>query len=180
MTLEKYEALIASGVFTKRDKVQLVDGYLVARMSELPPHGAACEAARLAIEEFLPRSTWHIRNDKPLRIPGRVSMPEPDLVVVRGTWRAYASRNPEPPDAALVVEVANSSLDADRAMADIYGLGGVSVYGIVNLVDRQVEVYSDLGPNGYQSHQVLGPGHALTVVIDGVEIGEIQVADILP
>ena len=58
--------------------------------------------------------------------------------------------------------------------------GGVPVYWIVNVDDGQVEVYSDPGPSGYRSHEVLAPGHVLPVVIDGVEVGEIPVADILP
>jgi len=33
MSLEQYEAMIASGAFTKRDRVQLKNGYLVEKMS---------------------------------------------------------------------------------------------------------------------------------------------------
>lgn len=179
MTLEKYESLIASGFFTKRDDVHLINGYLVNRMPESPLHGAVCEAIRLAIEALL-IAAWHIRSEKGLRIPAQSSLPRPDLVIVRGGWRTYTSRYPEPADTALVVEVSNTSLDEDRAMADIYGAGGVPIYWLVNLVDGQVEVYSDPGPSGYRSHEVLAPGHSLSVVVDGVEIGEIAVADILP
>jgi Uma2 family endonuclease len=182
MTLEQYESLIASGFFTKRDDVHLINGYLVTRMPESPPHGTVCEAIRQALDAILLALavTWHLRSDKPLRIPALSSMPEPDLVIVRGTWRDYLPRHPEPADTALVAEVSNTSLDEDRAMADIYAAGGVPVYWIVNLVHGQVEVYSDPGPSGYQSHEVLAPGHVLRVVIDGVEVGEIPVADILP
>jgi len=55
MTLKQYETMIAAGSFTKRDRVQLINGYLVTRMTELPPHGATCEMIRLAIEKFFPR-----------------------------------------------------------------------------------------------------------------------------
>lgn len=56
----------------------------------------------------------------------------------------------------------------------------LSVYWIVNVVDDQVEVYSRPGPSGYQALDVLAPGHVLPVVIDGVEMGQIPVADLLP
>ena len=46
MTLEQYESLIASGFFTKRDDVHLINGYVVNRMAESPLHGAVCEAIR--------------------------------------------------------------------------------------------------------------------------------------
>src|SRR4051812_35636091 len=179
MTLEKYESLIDWGFFGKRDDVHLINGYLVNRMPESPLHGAVCEAIRLAIEAIL-LAAWHTRSEKGLRIPSQVSVPRPDLVIVRGTPRDYLARYPEPADTALVVEVSCTSLDEDRAMADIYAAGGIPVYWLVNLVDGQVEVYSDPGPDGYRTHEVLASGHALHVVVHGVEIGEIAVADILP
>src|SRR5262249_44473935 len=178
MTLEQYESLITSRFFTKRDDVHLINGYLVTRMAESTLHGAICEMIRLAIQAFL-LAPWHTRSEKGLRIPAQISMPRPDLAIVRGGPRDYLARYPEPADTALVVEVSNTSLDEDRAMAAIYGAGGVPVYWIVNLVDGQVEVYSNPGPSGYQTHEVLAPGHVLHVKLDGVEIGEIPVADIL-
>jgi Uma2 family endonuclease len=179
MTLEKYESLIASGFFAKQDDVHLINGYLVTRMAESPLHGAVLEAVRIAIGAILV-AAWHTRSQSGLRIPAQVSIPRPDLAVVRGDWRDYSERYPEPSDTALVAEVSISSLDEDRAMAEIYGKAGIPVYWIVNVDDGQVEVYSKPGPSGYRSHQVLAPGHVLSVVIDGVEIGEIPVVDILP
>ena len=98
---------------------------------------------------------------------------------MRGTEGDYRSRYPDAAEAALVAEVSVSSLVAGRALAVVYGKAGIPFYWIVNVDDGQVEVYSDPGPGGYRSHQVLAPGHVLSVVIDGVEIGEIPVSDIL-
>jgi Uma2 family endonuclease len=179
VSLEKYKAMIVSGAFTKRDRVHLINGYLVERMTELPPHGAACEATRTAVEPMLPDG-WHIRSDRPLKMPGQASMPEPDQTVVRGTWRDYARRYPEPRDTALVVAVSSTSLYEDRAMAGIYAAGGVPIYWIVNLVDRQVEVYTVPGVAGYQSRADFKPGQTIPVVIDGQQVGQIAVDDLLP
>ena len=181
MTLEQYESLIASGFFSKRDDVHLINGYVVTRMAESPAHGAVLEAVRIAIGAILLAvAGWHTRSQSGLRIPAQVSIPRPDLAVVRGVPQDYKARYPEPADTALVVEVSISSLDEDRALADIYGKAGIPVYWLVNVDDGQVEVYSNPGPSGYQSHEVLAPGHVLSVVIDGVVIGAIAVADILP
>jgi len=179
MTLEQYDAMIASGAFSKRDRVHLINGYLVAKMTELPPHGAACDAIHLTLEPLLPPG-WYIRTERVIRIPTYASMPEPDVVVVRGGWRDYKDRYPEPADITMVVEVANSSLYEDRAMAGIYGASGVPTYWIINLVDRQVEVYTDPGPAGYRSRQAFLPGQQLPVVIDGQQLGTLAVDDILP
>ena len=88
--------------------------------------------------------------------------------------------HPGAADVALVVEVADSSLAEDRKMAAIYGGAGVPVYWIVNLVDRQVEVYTDPGIGGYATRTDFRPGQQVPVVIDGREVGQIAVDDILP
>jgi Uma2 family endonuclease len=84
-------------------------------------------------------------------------------------------------DVALFVEIAESSLTTDRSeMGGIYAASGIPYYWIVNLVDHQIEVYTGPGPAGYQSRQDLKPGQDVPVVVDGVEVGRIPVADLLP
>jgi Uma2 family endonuclease len=184
MSMEKYEAMVESGVFTKRDRFQLLEGLLVAIMTENPPHAIACELCSEVLKRVLPTG-WHVRSDRPLLIPARTSEPEPDLVVARGEIRDYRKRHPEPVDVSLVIEVADSSLEEDRTlMARIYGGGGVARYWIVNLVDCQVEVYSlpsgTAEPLGYRHCEIFRPGQSIPVVIDETEVGRIAVADILP
>jgi hypothetical protein len=48
------------------------------------------------------------------------------------------------------------------------------------LVDRQVEVSTGPGPAGYASCDVFRPGQAVPVVIDGRQVGQIAVDDVLP
>jgi Uma2 family endonuclease len=179
LSVEKYEAMVASGVFTKRDRLHLINGILVAKMTEYPAHAVACDNARLAIEHLMPPG-WYVRPDKPLRIPNYQSEPEPDAVLARGRPKDYLRGHPEPSDVALVLEVSESSLAEDRAMASIYGGGGVAVYWIINLVDRQVEVYTCPAAAGYQSRQVFKPGESVPLIIDGSEVGRIAVSDLIP
>ncbi len=179
LTVEQYEAMAEAGIFGDRGRVHLINGCLVEKMTQHPPHSVADELCGKALDRLLPAG-WSTRGAKPVRIPGLASMPEPDRSVVRGSIRDYRGRHPGPDELALVVEVSDSSLDADRKMAEIYAKARIPAYWIVNLVDGQVEVYSDPGPDGYRSHEVLAPGHVLRVMIDGVEVGEIAVADILP
>jgi Uma2 family endonuclease len=179
LTLEQYEAMVESGIFTGRDKVQLINGYLVSKMTQNTPHATADDLCGDLLNRLIPHG-WYVRVAKPIRLPTESSEPEPDRCVVRGGIRDYSTRHPGPSDLALAVEVADSSLDDDRMQADIYGRAGISVYWIINLIDRQVEVYSNPGPSGYRSLEVFVPPHVLTVMIDGVEVGEIPVAEILP
>jgi Putative restriction endonuclease len=184
LSLEKYEAMVRSGVFTKRDRLELIEGYLVAKMTKYPPHTVSSQLCRVRLDRLLPPG-WHLRIEGPIRIPSRASMPEPDLAVARGEIRDYGTRDPEPADVALVVEVAESSLDDDRnVMSRIYGGGGGTLYWIVNLVDNQIEVYSGPSgssePVGYRHCEVYRPGQAVPLVIEGTEVARIPVADLLP
>ena len=114
-----------------------------------------------------------------MRIPD-FDEPEPDVVVVRGLREDYRNRIPGPNDVALLVEVLEATLEQDRGKKlTAYARGSIPLYWIVNLVDRQVEVYSDPSPAGYRSIQVFKPGQDVPVAIDCDDVGRIAVADIL-
>jgi Uma2 family endonuclease len=177
-TLDQYEAMVASGALSDKDRFHLINGFLVAKMTQNDPHCTADDLCGEALTRVIPAG-WYIRASKPIRLPPG-SKPEPDRCVVRGTIRDYSRLSPGPADAGLIVEIADSSLLEDRKVAQVYAASGIPVYWIVNLVDRQVEVYSLPSEGGYQSSQVLRAGQEVPVVLDGVEVGRIAVADILP
>jgi Uma2 family endonuclease len=178
MSLDRYEAMVDSGLFTKRDRLHLINGLLVAKMTKNPPHVVACDLTRAAMDG-LSLAGWYTRAGDPIRLPPD-SEPEPDVTVVRGTIRDYSNHHPGPADVALVVEIADSSLADDRKMASVYGNAGIPVYWIVNLIDRQVEVYTGPRPNGYAPPVIYGPGSVVPVVVDGKTVGHIAVDDLLP
>jgi Uma2 family endonuclease len=179
MSVEQYDALAEAGVLTKKDNVHLINGYLVEKMTHKPPHATADELCGAELNRVIPPG-YHVRQGKPVRLPSVSSEPEPDRSVVRGSVRDYSGRHPGPSDTFLIIDVSKSSLEQDRAMATIYGSAGIPYYWIINLIDGQLEVYSNPGPTGYRSLEVLAPPHILRVVIDDQEVGEIRVADILP
>jgi len=178
LTVAQYEAMVEAGVLGKRDRVHLINGALVVKMTHNPPHATACDAAHAKLGAILPAG-WYVRPDKPLAIPA-INMPEPDLAIVRGDYQDYATHHPGPKDVALVVEVASSSLHDDQGMAEVYGRAAVPVYWIVNLNARQVEVYSRPGKNGYRSHKTFASGEHVPVTIGGRKLPPIAVDDLLP
>jgi Uma2 family endonuclease len=181
MSLDQYDAMVESGIFTERDRLQLVSGILVAKLTQGDDHCVADDLCRVALSAVLPAG-WFVRPNKSVGLPPD-GAPEPDEAVVRGSIRDYGRGKrgkPGAQDVALVVEVAQSSLAQDRAMVCVYGKAGITLYWIVNLVDRQVEVYSDPQPDGYATRNDYRSGQAVPVVLDGVVIGSIGVADLLP
>ena len=108
-----------------------------------------------------------------------------DLGVIRGDFNNYTDRHPGPADSAMMVEIADSSLRRDRGRKKrIYARAAVPVYWIVNLIDRQIEVYTDpTGPGDkpdYRHHEDFGPGTSLPVTLDGKEVGRLDVTKLLP
>ena len=180
MPVEQYEAMVESGFFTKHDRLHLINGILVAKMTQGDDHCVTDDLCRVALSAVLPPG-WFVRPSKPVRLPPD-GAPEPDEAVVRGSIRDYGRGKrgmPGANDVALVVEVADTSLRADRAMAAVYGRAGIPVYWIVNLVDRQVEVYTAPSLTGYASRVDYTSGMSVPVVIAGTVVGHIAVDDIL-
>jgi Uma2 family endonuclease len=178
MSIDQYEKLVESGVFTKRDKAQLIHGILVQKVTSNPPHAVSTELCDDELSRVSPAG-WHVRSEKPVKMPPD-SEPEPDVCLVHGAHRDYSSGHPNPADIGLLVEIADSSLVGDRRMARTFGANNIPIYWIVNLVDRQIEVYASPAVDGYTASQIYKPGEMVPVVLDGVEVGRISVVDILP
>jgi Uma2 family endonuclease len=179
ISVAKYEAMVASGAFTKHDRFELIEGTLVEKMTKNPPHSVSLVLCQGALDRAL-LPGWHTRPEQPVSIPNRDSEPEPDVTVVRGQVRDYLDHHPGPADVALIVEVADSSLADDRAMAATYGGGGIPVYWIVNVAGRQLEVYANPVGGQYPAPVILAETESVDLVIDGQVLGRIAVADLLP
>jgi hypothetical protein len=54
LSLEQYEAMVASGVFTTRDRLHLINGFLVAKMTGNDPHCTADDSCGEALDRVLP------------------------------------------------------------------------------------------------------------------------------
>jgi Uma2 family endonuclease len=178
ITVDEYERIIASGSLNEPEKVELIDGYMVRKMAKSPEHSFSTKEVLKALERRLPPG-WTSRKEEPVRIPA-YDEPEPDIAIVRGSDADYRHRIPEAIDVELLVEVSRTNPSADRQQGNFYGRGGIPVYWIVNLVDRQVEVYTDPGPAGYASRNDFLSSQQVPVVIDGRQVGQIAVDDILP
>lgn len=182
LTVEQYHGLIAAGLITDEEAVELLEGWLVPKMPKKPIHGSVKELAREALQPYL-GSGWFIKSEDPITTTD--SEPEPDIAVVRGRIRDYLDRHPEARDLGMVIEVSDTTLARDRGIKKrIFARAGVPVYWIVNLMDRQVEVYTDpTGPGNdpdYRVQQIFKPGDGIAVALDGVDLGRVEVSQVLP
>ncbi len=180
LSVDQYDRMVECGILPETNRFELIEGRIEEKDVKGPEHRTATERTRRAFERLLPAG-WFVAKEDPVRIPGRDSEPEPDLSVVRGTIDDYEDRHPGPGDVALVVEVTRTTAAKDRALADVYGGGGIPVYWIVDVRGRRVEVYTDPDPaGGYRGSTVYAGEEAVPVTIGGRPVGEIPVSEILP
>jgi Uma2 family endonuclease len=178
----EYERLVDLGIFAG-ERLELLDGLLVVREPQGSSHAAIVEQiGRVLAAAF--GEGWHARRHSPLAL-GEHSEPEPDVAVVAGMPLDYVTAHPS--TAALVIEVADSSLRLDRRFkASVYARAGLPEYWIVNLVARTLEVYRDPQPApdpaandwAYRSADVLSPPAEVTPL--SAPGARIRLADILP
>lgn len=178
----EYERLGEQGFFAPGERVQLVHGALVVA----EPQGSRHALAIRMVEETLREAFgpgWDVRAQLPLAL-GAWSEPEPDVSVVPGSYADY--RDAHPGSAALVVEVAETSLPFDRTeKTAVYAGAGIPECWIVNLLDGRLEVYREPAPSGdepgrghYRRVDSLRPGAAVTPLArPGVSV---PVARLLP
>jgi len=181
-SLPQYHEMQRAGILQEDDPVELIEGLLVQRTRKTPRHVVVRTLLMKIFYDVLP-ADWIFRIQSALHLPD--SMPEPDVAIVRGIPRDYANHHPASTDCALVIEVADASLVIDRGIKRaVYARDSIAEYWIVNLVDEQIEVYSE--PSGlvalpeYRSLNTFRAGDSISLSLDGAEIASIPVAAILP
>ena len=174
--------MIRLGVLTDDDPVELLEGVLVFHMPKNPPHRFVTRAAFDAISGMLPAG-WHCQMQEPITLDD--GEPEPDLAIIRGATTDYRTRHPAAADAAIVIEVADSTLDRDRGVKlRSYARAGIREYWIINLVDRRIEMFKDpvsrAQPPGYASASVFDQNQSVPLEIDGIRVNSLAVSSLLP
>jgi Uma2 family endonuclease len=181
-SVEKYDEMVRCGILDENDRIELLEGWIVQKMPISPLHRTVTGLVHDVVQSHLTAGYF---TDVQVPIALAESEPEPDLVVTRGQRLDFIDRHAGPADTALVVEVADSSLRHDRDFKkQMYAGNGIVIYWIVNLVDKQVEVYTEPAdtPSGpdYASYGIFSLGDHVPLVIDGQALAEIPVQAIIP
>lgn len=181
-SVDDYHAMADAEILQSGAPVELLEGWLVEKMTKKPPHEYALSTLWHLIHELVPR-THMVRCQSPITCG--TSEPEPDLSIVRGAPRDYLEEHPAPADVALAVEIADQSLKTDRSKKErMYAEAGVVEYWIVNLIDRQIEVYTQPSASKkspqYGRRQDYAAGAAVPFAIAGQPLGTIAVNEVLP
>lgn len=167
LSVTHYHSMIASGILTEDDQIELLEGLLIAKMPKNPQHRLSTGLLQDALLSILP-ANYHLNVQEPITL--KESEPEPDLAIVRGQRLDYRDRHPTADDLELVIEVSSSTLERDRTLKQrIYTKAGISTYWILNLEDRQLEVYTQPTESRYEQCQVITETESVSVNLRGKE-----------
>ena len=133
-----------AGIIDGDQHLELLAGQIVV-MTIHPAHSAAVShLARRFQRAFGDDAQVVVQG--PLRLSDDlddINLPQPDLLLVADPEKVYPD-HPRPADVYLLVEVSDTTLAKDRMVKlPLYAAHAIPEVWIVNLVDRQIEIYTN-------------------------------------
>jgi Uma2 family endonuclease len=176
-TVDEYHRMIEAEILTEEDKVELLEGEILAMSPQKPPHAATTDYASEYLNSLLV-GLAKVRVQLPVTLCPN-SEPEPDIAVVRIDRRNYFNGHPTPDDIFLLVEVADTTLNKDlNVKAPAYGKVNIPEYWVLDLNTRQVYVFREPNSKGYAQKFTLDETQTLRLFV--FEDVEITVKDLFP
>ena len=195
LQVDQFHRMLSAGILPKGSAIELIDGFLIPRERATQNNEARTTAlnARHAnlvsqIQALLTRvltgAEFHVQAQRAITL-GPLHELIPDLAVIRGATppTATATGQPQRVGVAMVIEVADTSLNFVRAVKGrVYAMAGIPHYLIINLVDGNVESYSGPDPaqQRFATGEIINREGTLTVTTGTGEPVVLQVRDLLP
>ncbi len=152
ITVAEYDKMIEHGILNKYNRVELLNGVLIEKMSKDPKHAALNDSIGNWFRERLSDRAY-IRLQNPI-VLNDFSEPEPDVVLAKPPRETYFERHPNAQDIFLILEISDTTVSYDRnAKAEAYSKAGIAQYLLLNLQNQTIEDYREPSTDGYQSKQ---------------------------
>lgn len=160
-TAAEFFQLVEIGVLAEGDRVELIQGDLIEMSPIYITHISTLNRLVWILSNALGKQVI-LSVQNPVQL-SEDNLPQPDVAVFRFQEKFYGEQHAKPEDILLIIEVADSSLRYDRRVkSKLYGAAGIADYWIVNLPERQIEVYREPRPNGYRTVTTYAPGETLS------------------
>lgn len=149
VTADEYQRLGRAGVLSPGERVELIDGKVLAMTPIGARHNACVSSATRALvlaagDSAIVLPQGSVRLD-------RYHEPHPDLALLRPRKDFYASRHAGPADVLLVIEIADASIEYDRVTkASLYASARIPEYWLADLNANIVLRFSSAVGGVYQ------------------------------
>jgi len=158
ITVAELDRMVEAGIIGEDDRVELLDGMLVAISPQSPDHAAVLRELLALAWPVAAATQLTVSSQAPLDVGHELSRPEPDLALVP---RPPVGRHPT--GALLVVEIAATSRSMDLGRkATLYSAAGVPDYWVADLAARELVVHREPGPDGYRLVRRMTEGEEVT------------------
>lgn len=148
-TVDAYYRAYNAGVFEHPERLELIQGRIIENMSQGPRHSTLASVIADMLSDAM-RPGFAIRQEKPIRIDFD-GEPISDVMALRGRQADYGERQPTPEDAALVVEVSDTTVAYDLGgKALLYSQAGIADYWGVLVNEAAIVRHRTPTPGGYQ------------------------------
>jgi Uma2 family endonuclease len=156
INVDRYQKMVAAGVLTKRDRIELIDG----EMFNMAPIGPKHAALTSRLTKFLVLAVGDsgiVSPGGPVNL-GDFSEPQPDLLLLRPRGDFYVGKIPEAADVLLLIEISDSTLAFDQnTKRALYARHGVVEYWIIDVEGKRIQVHREPTVNGsYAQARVFG------------------------
>jgi Uma2 family endonuclease len=143
-----------SGVFPPGQRIELIDGEIIDMSPINQPHAACVRKLIRFFQQHLQLDQYILDAQNPLQLTEH-TLPQPDLIIAHYRPELLNEEHIQPADVALLIEVSDATYAYDRnGKYAQYAAAGIPIYWIVNLNQRQVEVYSQPSGDQYQNAEV--------------------------
>jgi len=162
-SVAEYEQLIAIGVLCEDERVELIEGELLAMSPFGSRHAGTVNRLNALLFDAL-RGRVLLSLHDPIQLPP-TSEPQPDVALLRPRADFYTASHPTADETLLVIEVADSSLDYDRQIKiPLYARHGIREAWLLDLEHDVLLVYREPGPAGYQVTHTLRRGETVALL----------------
>ena len=156
----QYREIFKAGILTKDDRVELIDGVIIAMSGTGPEHNATLNSSnRFWVIRLGERAIVQIQSSVLL---DEMNAPQPDVAILKPRADFYRYRMPGADDILLAVEVADSSVRNDRRKLALYARFGVPEVWIANIPARTIEAYTDPSGGEYATRLTFRPGQTVS------------------
>lgn len=156
LSVEDFHKLGEAGVLHEDSRVELIEGELIDMAPIGSPHAGTVNRLVSLFSGAVTSEVVHVQN--PITLDD-YSEPQPDLAVLKPCADFYRAALPTASDVLLLIEVSDTTLAYDRGpKLDLYSRHGIEDVWIVNLADRQLEVFRNPSPEGYRARSQYGAG----------------------
>ena len=155
--IQDYHQMVVAGILSEDERVELIQGEIV-KMSPVGIRHAICvnRLNRLFSQVLGDRAIVAVQDPVEL---SNLSEPQPDVALLKPRDDFYATGHPQPQDILLLVEVADTTIESDRAIKiPLYASSGISEVWLVDVNQQVVEIFREPTANSYQYTQKFPQG----------------------